>query len=256
MLRRIQVLAVGSYVLPRRRASRRATRLQPNDALAATATHATMLRNASLMAAAPPSLTMHVVVGLAMRNRTGADLLLRREHTPGDPLYHVKPSPAQCRVFAVVAVRDRTRAVHHGRQDDHRHLDVCRRERLSGGNYGERGELANRLEPKTGDRKSGLFNGAAFPQVVFRLDRQPSPDERNRRADRAADDSELDIGEIRPVAFLRPRKMLRDLDAQAEKSDDASADKRSRRPAGFCAHFAKQVAEDGECDNAVCLAHE
>mgnify|MGYP001237919799 CR=1 FL=1 len=62
---------------------------------APTATRAVVLRNASLMAAAPPSMAMHVLVGLAMRNRTGADLLLRREHTPGDALYRVTLSPAQ-----------------------------------------------------------------------------------------------------------------------------------------------------------------
>jgi pseudomonalisin len=60
-----------------------------------TATRATQLGGAMPMAALAPNTILRINVALAMRDRTDAEILVRRETTPGDPLYGTQVTPAQ-----------------------------------------------------------------------------------------------------------------------------------------------------------------
>ena len=67
----------------------------PLGAWVPTATGVLPVRNARAMGLAPASLPMHLVIGLQMRDRAGAQALLRRENTRGDALYRTAISPEQ-----------------------------------------------------------------------------------------------------------------------------------------------------------------
>jgi pseudomonalisin len=60
-----------------------------------TGTHATQVGGVMPMAMLAPNTTLRINVALAMRDRADAEILVRRETTPGDPLYGTQVTPAQ-----------------------------------------------------------------------------------------------------------------------------------------------------------------
>lgn len=66
---------------------------------ATTATQAVALKsltnNATMMASLPSSVQLHVVVGLAMTNRAGAEALVRQQYSPGGSGFHEFLTPEQ-----------------------------------------------------------------------------------------------------------------------------------------------------------------
>lgn len=62
---------------------------------AATATRQTTPISSADLGRVPGSMSMHVVVALRMRDREGARMILRRQQTPGDPMFHKELNPEQ-----------------------------------------------------------------------------------------------------------------------------------------------------------------
>lgn len=62
---------------------------------AATATRQTTPISSADMGRVPGSMSMHVVVALRMRDREGARLIVRRQRTPGDPMFNKTLTPEQ-----------------------------------------------------------------------------------------------------------------------------------------------------------------
>ncbi|MBV9648205.1 MAG: hypothetical protein JO043_12120, partial [Candidatus Eremiobacteraeota bacterium] len=62
---------------------------------AATSTRAIVPLHAVDLGRIPGGTPLHIVVGLRMRDRAGADALLRRQHMRGDVLYHHILTPAE-----------------------------------------------------------------------------------------------------------------------------------------------------------------
>src|SRR5438552_512401 len=95
----IAVVALGCYAAPAWAAGRAyvsANTLQ--TAWAPTATQAVGIGNAarpSMVGKLSESYPLRIVVGLNMRDRAGADRMVRRQHTLGDPYFHRWLTPAQ-----------------------------------------------------------------------------------------------------------------------------------------------------------------
>lgn len=62
---------------------------------AATATRQTIPLRSADLGRVPASMQMHVVVALRMRDRDGARTIVRRQRTPGDPMFHQTFTPEQ-----------------------------------------------------------------------------------------------------------------------------------------------------------------
>ena len=61
---------------------------EPRLALAHSAAPADVLRGAKALGAVPADQTLQLALTLPLRNQAGLDSLLKRQYTPGDPLYH------------------------------------------------------------------------------------------------------------------------------------------------------------------------
>ncbi len=61
---------------------------EPRLALAHSATSAAALRGAKALGAIPAGQTLHLALTLPLRNQAALDTLVKRQYTPGDPLYH------------------------------------------------------------------------------------------------------------------------------------------------------------------------
>jgi subtilase family serine protease len=67
----------------------------PPAGWAATASRQIVPLGSTDLGRAPSSMPMHIALGLAMRDREGARLIVRRQHTPGDPMFHKTLEPEQ-----------------------------------------------------------------------------------------------------------------------------------------------------------------